>query len=194
MRVRAGHKNLSSKGLKLSLLFELSVRAKPLDSQAVQGKVNNRRGVKGEHLAQNQPADNGDAERITELRTGSSAEGQRHGAKKGRHGGHQDGAEAQDASLEDGFTRAFAIDALGGERKVDHQDGVLLDDTDQENDADQGNDAEVLVKDHERKHGADSRGGQRGNDREGVDVTLVENAQNNVDGNDCQGDQSKFPR
>ena len=46
-----GVRNLSSEGLDLALLFELSVSAEPLDSQAVQGKVNHRRGVKRKHLA-----------------------------------------------------------------------------------------------------------------------------------------------
>jgi hypothetical protein len=32
------------------------------------------------------------------------------------------------------------------EREIDHHDGVLLDDADQQDDADQGNDIEIHVK------------------------------------------------
>ena len=68
-RVRVAHKNLSSEGLDMFLPFELAVSAQPFDSQAVQREINDRRGVEREHLAQNQAADNGDAERIAEFRT-----------------------------------------------------------------------------------------------------------------------------
>ena len=58
------------------------------------------------------------------------------------HGGHHDGAEAQQAGLVNRVERRFAFLALGFERKVDHHDGVFLDDADQQDDADQGDDAE----------------------------------------------------
>ena len=72
----------------MSLPFDLTVSAKPFDSQAVQREINDRRSVEREHLAQNQAADNGDAERITEFRTRASAESQGQSAKEGGHGGH----------------------------------------------------------------------------------------------------------
>ena len=40
--------------------------------------------------------------------------------------------------------RRLALLALRLEREIDHQDGVLLDDADQQDDADDGNDAQVL--------------------------------------------------
>src|SRR5208282_3339371 len=191
---RGAHKNLSSEGLDMSLPFELSVSAQPFDSQAVEREINDRRGVEREHLAQNQSADNGDAERIAEFRTRTSAENQRQSAKEGGHGGHQNGTKAQDASLKNGIPRAFAIDPFGGQRKVDHQNGVLLDDTDQQNNADHGDNAKVLVKDHECKDGADSGGRKGGNNCEGMDVTLVENAQDDIDGHESGNNEERLRR
>jgi len=38
---------------------------------------------------------------------------------------------------------------LGRDREVDHHDAVLLDDADQQNDADQGDQAEVVAESHQ---------------------------------------------
>jgi len=54
----------------------------------------------------------------------------------GRQGRHQDRAKAQQAGLVDGFARTLAFLAFSVERKVDHHDGVLFDDADQQDDAD----------------------------------------------------------
>ena len=40
-------------------------------------------------------------------------------------------------AFENGVFRRFAFVALRGQREIDHHDGVLLDDADQQNDADE---------------------------------------------------------
>jgi len=46
-------------------------------------------------------------------------------------------------------TRVHPFVALQLDRDVDHHDAVFLDDTDQQNDADDGYDPEVLPEEHE---------------------------------------------
>ena len=52
--------------------------------------------------------------------------------------------------------------ALGRDREVDHHDAVLLDDADQQNDADQGDQAEVESEHHQDGERADAGRGQGG--------------------------------
>ena len=66
-------------------------------------------------------------------------------AQKGCHGGHHDGTEAQQASLEDRFFRRLVLDTFGLEREVDHHNRVLLHDSDQKNDADQRHHAKIIA-------------------------------------------------
>ncbi len=66
-------------------------------------------------------------------------------AQQRRHGGHHDGPEAQQAGLIDRFARRLAFLALRLQREVDHHDGVLLHDADQQDDADQRDDAEIAA-------------------------------------------------
>ena len=76
---------------------------------------------------------------------------------------------------------ALAFLALGFEREVDHHDGVLFDDADQQHDADQRDDAEIRVADHQRQQRAHARGRQRRKNRDRVDVAFVQHAQDDVD-------------
>ena len=104
--------------------------------EAVEHQVDDRGGEQGQHLADEQAADDGDAEGPAQFGAGAAAEHQGQRAEEGGHGGHQDRAEAEQAGLEDGFARRFALLAFGGEGEVDHHDGVLLHDADQQDDAD----------------------------------------------------------
>jgi hypothetical protein len=72
-----------------------------------------------------------------------------------------------------------AAAAIQGE--VDHHDGVFLDDADQHDDADEGVETEIDAKDQQRQQRAEARRGQPRKDRQGVDETLVENAEHQVD-------------
>src|SRR2546421_10917402 len=70
-------------------------------SEPIQIKVNHRSGVKSEKLGEQQTADNGNAKRAAELGTGALLNGQGQRAEKGGHGGHHDGAEAEQAGFVD---------------------------------------------------------------------------------------------
>ena len=98
------------------------------------------------------------------------------------HRGHHDGAEAQQARLIDGLDRRQALLALGLQGKVDHHDGILLHDADEQDDADQRDDAQFGSGEQQRQNGAHAGRGQRGENRQRVDQALIENAEHDVDG------------
>jgi hypothetical protein len=75
------------------------------------------------------------------------------------------------------------------ERHVDHHDGVLLDDTDQQDDADQRDQAEFGAKQQQRQHRADSGRWQRRQDGDRMHVALVQDPEHDIDRHDGGGDQ-----
>src|SRR5262245_14902877 len=95
-------------------------------TQTVEGEVHHRRRVEREHLREQEPADDGDAERLAQLRARPRPERQRHAAQQRGHRRHHDGPEAQQTRLVDGLLRRLALFALGVEGEVDHHDRVLL--------------------------------------------------------------------
>ena len=143
-------------------------------------------------MAEDQAAHDGDAERAAEFCADSVAEREGKSAEKRGGGGHHDRAEAEEAGLKDGVDRRFAFFSFGFEGEVDHHDGVFLDDADEQDQADQGDDAEIGAADEERQECADAGGGERGEDRDGVDVAFVKNAQNDVDGDESGENQNQF--
>ena len=52
------------------------------------------------------------------------------------------------------------LHAFGFEREVDHHDGVLLHDADQQDDADKGYDTEVIAGNQQRENCADAAEGR----------------------------------
>ena len=63
-----------------------------------------------------------------------------------------------------------------------------------QDDADERDDAELFAANQQRENRADARRWQRGNNRDRVDVALVQNAKHDVDGNDGGEDQDGFVR
>ena len=133
--------------------------------QTVEPEIHNRRGVKRKQLADQQAADDGDAQRVAQLRSRAAAQRQRQAAQQRRHGGHHDGTETQQASLKDRFFRRLVLHPLRFEREVDHHDGVLLHDADQKNDADQRHHSQIVAGQKQREDGAHARRRQRGKNR-----------------------------
>jgi hypothetical protein len=119
--------------------------------QLVQHHEHHRRGVEGEDLAEDQAADDGDAQRLAQLGAVAAADGERDRAEERRQGGHQDRPEAQQAGVVDGVAGAFAEAAHALEGDVDHHDGVLLDDADEQDHADHRDQAELGVDGHQRQ-------------------------------------------
>src|ERR1700748_2156105 len=120
-------------------------------AQAVEEEIDDRSGEECEYLRDDQTAYDGDAEWAAQLAAGACSQGQGKATKECGHGGHHDGTEAQKAGLVDCLLRRHALLALGFEGEVDHHDGVLLHDTDEQDDADEGDDVEIDVEDEQRK-------------------------------------------
>ena len=78
------------------------------------------------------------------------AKGER--AKESRHGGHHDGAEAEQAGLVNSFPGLFSVLALHRQGEIHHHDAVFLDDADQENHADDGYQVQVGTERHQGRH------------------------------------------
>ena len=60
----------------------------------------------------------------------------------------------------------LAVLALGLQREVDHHDAVLLHDADQQDDADDGDHAQILPEEHQRQQRAHAGRRQRGENRD----------------------------
>ena len=75
--------------------------------------------------------------------------------------------------------------------EVDHQDGVLLDDTDQQDDADQGYHREFCMGDQEHSRAPTPAEGKVERIVSGVNVVLIENAQNDINGDQSSQNQAK---
>ena len=88
--------------------------AQDAEAGAIEEQVDDGGGVEGEELAHDESADDGDAEGAAEFGAGAGAEGQGQSAEEGGHGGHENGAEAQDAGLKDRLSGTLAVDAFGG--------------------------------------------------------------------------------
>src|SRR4051812_19187909 len=111
-------------------------------------EVDDRRRVKGQPLRDEQTADDCDTEWTPQLGPGALSKCDWHSAEQGGEGRHHDRPETQQASLVDRLARAFAFEPLRLEGEVDHHDRVLLDDTDQENDADHRDHAQIVMQQH----------------------------------------------
>ena len=99
------------------------------------------------------------------------------------------GRKRKQAGLVNGFDGRQSVIALGLQGEVDHHDGVLLHDAYEQQDADQRHDAEIGSGDEQREDGADSGGWQRGENRERMDQAFVEDAENDVDGDERGEDE-----
>ena len=122
------------------------------------------------------------------------AKRQRQSAEQRRHGGHHDRAEAKQAGLVDRFERAFALVALRLKRKIDHHDGVLLDDADQQHDTDDRDNRQIVTEQRQHDERADAGRRQRRQDGDWVDVAFVQNPQNDVDNDDRRQDEQRHGR
>ncbi len=161
---------------------------------AVEIEIDDRGGVEREDLAERETADHRIAERLAHLRAGAVAERQRHAREHRRRGRHQDRAEAQQAGFADRGDRRQAAVALRRDGEVDQHDAVLLDDADQENDADDTDHRQVHVTEIERQQRADTGRRQGRQNGERMDEALVEDAENDVDHDQRGRDQGRLAR
>ena len=163
--------------------------------QPIEGQVDDRRGVERQHLAHDQPADDGDAERAAQLAPTPRAERQRQRAQQRRHGGHHDRPEAQQAGLVDRVARATCPAARSASSaksiimmaffltmpisRMMPISAITL---------------SSVPAEQQRQERAHAGRRQRGEDGDRVDVALVEHAQDDVDGDQRGEDQQRLVR
>ena len=162
--------------------------------QPIEREVHDGSGEEGQGLAENQAADDRDAQRPAEFGARPATQGQRQAAQHGCHGGHQNGPEAQQTCLIDCIQRSFSAFAFGFERKVDHHDGVFLHDTDQQDDSDESDYAEIDFCNQQGQKRANAGGGQRRENRDWMNITLIEHAQNDIHRQQRGEDQDRLVR
>ena len=128
------------------------------------------------------------------FRAGSGAEGKRQSREQRSHGRHHNGPETHDAGLIDGVFGRLVFFALRIKSEVNHHDGVFLDDADQQQDADQGDDVQVVVREQESEESSNTSRGQRGKDRYGMDITFIQNSEHDVDSRQGGCNQDRLAR
>ena len=111
--------------------------------------------------------------------------------EQGGHGRHQDGPKAQQAGLHNRLARGQALLALGLQRKVNHHDGVLLHDANEQDDADHRDDAQVQPRHDQGQQRTQARRGQGGQNRHRVDVALIQHAQHDIHRDHCRQNQQQ---
>src|SRR5712672_1473638 len=159
--------------------------------QPVEIDIDDRRRIESENLRQSEAADDGVTERLANLRADPRTYHHRHATKQRRHRGHQDRPEAQDAGLIDRFfgRQAMAVfDLLG---KINQHDSVLLDDTDEQDEADNRDYAQVDVNRHQQQQRADAGRGQGRDNGDRVDQALVQHAEDEVDDEERRDDEDR---
>ena len=85
---------------------------------------------------------------------------QRNAGEHCRRRRHQDRAESQKAGFPDRIHGLHVPVTLGRDREIDEHDAVLLDDPDQQNDADDADNRKIHVPEIERKQRADAGRGK----------------------------------
>ncbi len=124
--------------------------------------------------AEHQTADHTDPQRTPQLGANAGAQHQRQGAEQGGEGSHQDRPKTQQTGPVNRLPRRHALFAFGGQREVDHHDGVLLHDADQQNDADDGDHVQLAARQPQRQQRPDPGGGQGGEDRDRMDKAFIQ--------------------
>ena len=113
----------------------------------------------------------------------------RNGAQQRRHGRHHDRTEPDQAPFVDGVYRSQSLASLGVEREIDLHDRVLLHDADQHDQSDEGIDVQIHSEQDQGYQRAEARRRQPGQDRERMDVALVQNSENDVHDHDRDDQQ-----
>ena len=112
-------------------------------------QIDDQRGEQSQRLGHEQPADDGDAQRLSQLGARADADGERHGAEHGGEGGHHDGAKADRAGPANRLLGTGILVALSVQGEVDHEDGILLHDAHQQDDADKRNQRQLGARQNE---------------------------------------------
>lgn len=133
----------------------------------------------GEEEAECLAADDDDGDGAAFFGAGAGTEGEGEHAGDEREGGHEDGAESVAVALEDGLV---AFHALLAEvvHVVDLEDGVFLDDAEEDEEAEGGVEVEGIVGGEEGEEGEGEGEWEGEEDGEGVDEAFVLGGEDHV--------------
>src|SRR5882724_10965113 len=148
-----------------------SAAAADPDLKAVHVEINDGRSEERQELAEDEATDDGNAEWPAKFGADAMANSERKGAEERGHGGHENGAEAKQASFVNGLDRREAFLRFGLNGEIDHEDRVFLDDANEQDDADQSDKSELNLEEHHGEERANASGGQSRKNRNGVDKT-----------------------
>ena len=143
-------------------------------------------------MAHDQPAHNGDAERPLQFRSRAGSQRQRQPSQQRRHGRHHDGTEAQNAGFINRLYRFLALIPFHVERDVDHHDGVLLHESDEQNDPDGTDHVQFVVRQQQRQQRPHARRGQSRQNGDGMDKALVQHSEHDINRDQGRKDQDRF--
>src|ERR1019366_9400063 len=99
-------------------------------AEAVHIEVDDGRRIERQRLADDQPTDDGDAERTAHFAAIAETEGEWQSAKDRRHRRHHNGTKTQDASLVYRIVRRSVARASRVDGEIDHENRILFDDAD----------------------------------------------------------------
>src|SRR5258708_36882653 len=105
---------------------------------------------------------------------------ERKSTEKSGYRGHHDGAKAKQTCLEDGVSRVLSFYSLRQEREVNHHDRVLLNNSDKQDDADDGDHVQLALEENQGKDVSDTRGRQSRKHRNWVHQALIQAPQHNL--------------
>ena len=116
--------------------------------EAVKIKINDGCREQSKNSADEKAANDRIAEWLANFGARTGTEHQRHATKKGGHGRHENGSEAQEASPADRINRTHVEISFGDDGKIHQHNPVLFHDAYQQDDADQSDQAEVEAEQH----------------------------------------------
>ena len=93
------------------------------------------------------------------------------------------GRKRSSAARRIGVIRRQVFVPLGDDGEIDEHDAVLLHDTDEQDDADQRDQAEIEMEQHQRRERPYAGRRQGREDRDRVDVAFIQDAEDQIDDN-----------
>ena len=131
-------------------------------------------------MAQRQATKNGDPQRAAHLGTFAKAHNQRHRAEHAGEVCHQNRSQAQQRGAVNALLRIEPFAALQLQREVDHHDGVLHHDTDQQEQPQHGDQTQTLAAELERQQRTQPGRRQGRENGQRMQRTLVEHTEHQI--------------
>src|SRR5580704_11057076 len=176
------------------LWSQVLLPATQCQSDSVHVHIHHWSSEEGQQLAYEQPADNRDSQRPVQLRTSSGAQGKRQAAQQRRHRRHHDRSETQDTSIKNRFDGLLPLASFNLKRHVDHHDGVLFHQTNEQNDSNRPNHIQLIVRQKQRQKCPYARRWQCRQYCDGVNITFVQHAEHDVNRNQGGQNQNRLAR